>query len=84
MKTTEKTANRPEVGSTVTLKFGGIVRQYVVLRYTKWHVDVASKENYDSSIKRYGIWQPLFYGYDCYLLQASGFRLGFFDMLVTD
>ena len=76
--------NRPEVGSTVTLKHGGTVRQYVVLKYTKHHVDVARKHTYEHSIQKYGQWEPLRCGYECFLLKPSGFRLGFFQMLQVE
>lgn len=67
--------------ATVVLSHGNQKKEFVVLGFTKSHVSLAKKSDYDHSMKTYGEYRRMAYGYTSWNLKSSGVQLGFWKLL---
>lgn len=70
-------------GDVVVLSDGGKTATYVVLGFSKWHVNLATKKTYDYCVETYGEYRSIVCGYSSIPKKSTGLQMGFWAMLQT-
>ncbi len=68
------------VGDWITITWGRIVQQHVVVGISKHHVDTVKKEQYEWAIRQYGEYRTTL-GYTSWPKRTNAPRLSIFEMI---
>jgi hypothetical protein len=83
LTTKEVDSSMVRSGDVVVLSDGGKTVAYVVLGFTKWHVNLTTKKNYDYCMRTYGEYSGIVCGYASFPKKSTGVQMGFWSMLQT-
>lgn len=69
-----------KAGDWITITWGRIVQQHVVVGVSRHHVDTVRKDRYEWAIRQHGAWNRLM-GFESWPKRPTGPRLSIYEMI---